>query len=218
MKKGTTKNQMELMDRVQLDFAKELEKGIAGRLGLKTSVDIVIGLEREFLVAIWKNDYDYSKITLKYLTDMTIKEYVDTVEYFYNETDRFEHHRAGAIEKFVIDLLNDYDSELYVNSFSEIVDLNENFEYWCTLKYMEKVTYDSEEEILILEDSDSRYTIYLTEDRVEFEDLENQSTDMNNIQKFLDIANKFNKDLVYRLHDREVLRLNGLNNLSSMGI
>ncbi|MEY8416340.1 hypothetical protein AAK964_08560 [Tissierella praeacuta] len=144
------------------EMAGQIEDKLKELLRLRTRVSYT---SDSFIVDLYSGDYDYYRVNLKYTEELTADNYV------YIATEAFEKallgkdekgyvtfYKASTIEKFIQELIKEYDAE----DFIHVVDGNlfGDFEnQYIPLEYIKDISYNEEDDILTLVeyDFDERY-------------------------------------------------------------
>lgn len=185
---------MEKINQQQKELGREISSKLTEILGEKVEVGFILSNDKGFIFDIYDDKYDYKKIQLNYIKDITIDEYVSCILYSLKH-EKFECHESTSEERYVIDILEETGIEnLYI---IDGILCDVKGEYEVDLSCVEQLTYDRVECNMYITSDEEQFYIDLVNEKIEMLGQETYEDEMETItpeflQKVADEWNKLN--------------------------
>lgn len=198
------------MDTLQNKVGKELQKRLESYYNTKVEVSYVnLGYStdrREFIVNIYmqNNKYDYKQFGMTFNVDATIEDYMIFIQ-FQLINNKFDEHIATVEEKYIIDLLREYECKnIYM---SDSILYCEGEEYAC-MDCIDDLHYKKSDCILeIIEDSDEKFIVDFANDTITYVEEDDEIIKIQGLQEELDKLNSTTDNIKYVIIDNQICEL-----------
>jgi hypothetical protein len=185
---------MEKINQQQKELGNEISSKLTEILGKKVEIGFVLGEDKEFIFDIFDDKYDYKKIQLNYLNNITSDEYISHILYLLQQ-EKYEFHESTPEERYIIDILEETEIEnLYI---IDGILCNIGSEYEIDLSCVDELSYNRIECKMHIISDDEEFDIDLINEEIkmlgeELSDDEVETITSEFLQKVTDEWNKLN--------------------------
>ncbi|MBC2580844.1 hypothetical protein [Clostridium sp. DJ247] len=195
------------------DLGRELENDLNTRIEISYCNEDYEG-DKEFIVYIYSNKYDYKKVYLNYLEGISsTNEYFTAVKYALIQGE-FYVHTASAEEKYIQEVLESTGvTNLYISDGCLCSTKNECDD--IGLDYIDSIKYNKAERMIEITVIEEKFKIDLVNETITYREENNvESIAMDSINRVVDIWNKLNYWCSLGLKDDSIVLLDNESNNS----